>query len=373
MLGKIFGLILIICCLICLSALSVSAECIHDFSLAPDKSNLATVEGFIHSYECRNGCGVFGTPAGGENSYESCSFKTAAVTEATCKKEGCRVYVCSVCNRNKYETLPLLKHSYKRVRRPPTCTEKGYDLYCCTVCGISYRDNFTDTLSHISDGGTVEVFPDYGKKGTLKVSCRVCSCVIGRSDIPALVRSAEAVGSVEGFKVKSFGTDSIRLVWKKADGAASYKVLYSTDKKKWKTVATEKNSLTVKKLKEAQRYYFKIYAVGVDGHSGASEALTACTKPERAAVTKLDSTKKSAVKLEWKKLSGVSGYEISYTADSFDNKKSIKTVTVMSGNKKTLKKLKSGKKYRFRVRGFKKHGSKKIYGAYSKVKTVRIR
>ena len=39
----------------------------------------------------------------------------------------------------------------------------------------------------------------------------------------------------------------------------------------------------------------------------------------------------------------------------------------------TVKKLKSGKKYSFRVRAYKKVGGKTYYGAWSKTKSVKVK
>ena len=66
----------------------------------------------------------------------------------------------------------------------------------------------------------------------------------------------------------------------------------------------------------------------------------------------------STVTFKWKKLKGISGYEISV----YKNKKW--TVVGKSGSKattKTIKKLAKGTKYKFRIRGYKKSSGKKIY------------
>lgn len=66
----------------------------------------------------------------------------------------------------------------------------------------------------------------------------------------------------------------------------------------------------------------------------------------------------STVTFKWKKLKGISGYEISV----YKNKKW--TVVGKSSSKattKTIKKLAKGTKYKFRIRGYKKSSGKKIY------------
>ena len=94
--------------------------------------------------------------------------------------------------------------------------------------------------------------------------------------------------------------------------------------------------------------------------------------PAKVKSLALKSPKKKQLKVSWKKVSGAKGYQIRYaTNKSFKNSK---TVTVSSKYKtKTLKKLKSGKRYYVKVRAYTKSGSKKIYGAYSAVKYLKVK
>lgn len=89
--------------------------------------------------------------------------------------------------------------------------------------------------------------------------------------------------------------------------------------------------------------------------------------------TKVKATGKKKIKVSWKKDKKASGYEITYsTKKSFKAKKTV----VIKGNKatsKTITKLKSKKKYFVKVRSYKKVGKDKIYGTYSKVKTVKAK
>lgn len=102
--------------------------------------------------------------------------------------------------------------------------------------------------------------------------------------------------------------------------------------------------------------------------------VTTVKKPKTESIKKLAKGKKS-FKVEWKKLSGVTGYQVQYSTDK-KFKKSTKTVTVKGykNTRKTIKKLKGGKKYYVRVRAYNKakvNGkTKTAYGSWSKVKTV---
>lgn len=71
------------------------------------------------------------------------------------------------------------------------------------------------------------------------------------------------------------------------------------------------------------------------------------------------------VKLSWSKVAGAAGYQVVSKAangKTFSNiAKNVKGTTYVA------KKLKTGKKYQFRVRAFAKSGSKTVYGSWSKV------
>ncbi len=81
--------------------------------------------------------------------------------------------------------------------------------------------------------------------------------------------------------------------------------------------------------------------------------------------------KKKALVVTWKAVKNVTGYQIQISTNK-KFKKNKKTVTVAKkkATKKTIKKLKSKKKYYVRVRAYKIINGKKVYGKWSKVKTV---
>ena len=96
-------------------------------------------------------------------------------------------------------------------------------------------------------------------------------------------------------------------------------------------------------------------------------------KPKSAKIKKVKPAKK-AVSVEWKKVSGVKGYQIQVATDK-KFKKNKKTVTVkkQKTTKVTVKKLKAKKKYYVRIRTYKTVNGKKIYSSWSKVKTVKTK
>ncbi len=103
--------------------------------------------------------------------------------------------------------------------------------------------------------------------------------------------------------------------------------------------------------------------------------LTAKWKKVTVGTAQISSAKNSASKkavITAKKISGVKGYQFSYTTDK-NFKKGIKK-GISKSNKVTLKSLKKGKTYYVKVRAFAIDSKQKnVYGKYSKVKKVTIK
>ena len=80
--------------------------------------------------------------------------------------------------------------------------------------------------------------------------------------------------------------------------------------------------------------------------------------------------KKQSVTVSWKKVSGAAGYQVCYgTSKKWKNKKQ----KLSRKNKLIVKKLKKKKTYYFRVRAYRMNGAKKVYGAWSKVRKIKVK
>lgn len=105
----------------------------------------------------------------------------------------------------------------------------------------------------------------------------------------------------------------------------------------------------------------------------AGDADTKKLKVKKVTIKKV-SSKKKKVLVQWKKLSGVTGYQI----QSGSNKKLTKdrksvTVKKAKTTRAIIKKLKSKKTYYVRVRAYKTVKGKKYYGSWSKVLRVKVK
>lgn len=96
--------------------------------------------------------------------------------------------------------------------------------------------------------------------------------------------------------------------------------------------------------------------------------------PKKSVIKRLKNKKKKKLYVQWKWQVEADGYQVQYALNKKFTKK-VKTKNINSFLKEstTIKKLKKKKKYYVRVRAYKKFNGKKVYGAWSNVKKVKIK
>lgn len=184
-----------------------------------------------------------------------------------------------------------------------------------------------------------------------------------------------APNKVTGFKVSKTTSTTYTLSWKKVSKAQGY-LIQKYVKGKWINVKniTNANTLSYKIKATAGTAKYRILAYakynGKNYFSPASKLNVYV--PSKQNITSLKSGKKGFT-VKFKKNKSASGYQIQYsTTSSFKSKKSV----TLKGNKVCSKKvssLKSKKKYYVRVRSYKSVNSQKVYGSWSKVKSVKTK
>ena len=186
------------------------------------------------------------------------------------------------------------------------------------------------------------------------------------------------VEAVNGFKVVSTTTSSVKLAWNKVSDCTGYKIYrYDTSSKKYKLIKTisNKNTLTYtdSKKSSSNTYSYKIRAYKSGSktqYSAYSDILKATTKPLTPKVT-VKSTKTKKATISWKNTSSRnSGYEVYMATSKNGDYSLVKTTTAKTYTKTGLTK---GKTYYFKVRAYKTVDGTKVYGNYSTVKYVKVK
>ena len=249
---------------------------------------------------------------------------------ATCTADG---YTegkhCSVCNAviKAREKIAATGHKYVETVVEPSYSNRGYTLYECSVCGYSYKDNYEEQL---------------------------------------------IVPAVTGFASGSQTKSSAVLGWDKVSGADGYAVeLYTGGKwnEVFRTSDSSVTSCTVGSLKADSIYTLRIRAFK-DTNDGTaySDYTRLAVKTKLAGVTglKAQGVTATAVKLDWARNAGATGYIIEqYKGGKWTQIAVTKNNYTLTF---TVKGLAECTPYSFRVKAYKNDGGKTNYSDYVTVK-----
>ena len=243
----------------------------------------------------------------------------------------------------------------------------GRTLQLTAEVAPAYADDRT-VIWTSSDDSIATVSKD-GKVKALKAGNVTITASAGDKSASCSIKAVPA--SPAKFKARSAGTTSVKLTWGKAAGADKYKVYRATSARgTYKLVKTTSSlSTTDRKLTTGKNYYYKVRALGGRNFYSSYTAF-AKVKPVPAKVTLKAKAGKRSATLSWTKVSGASGYKV-YRATKKNG--SYKRIFTTTKTKVVNKSLKKGKTYYYKVRAYKTVKGKKIYGAYSAVKTVRAK
>ncbi|MGL4483534.1 MAG: fibronectin type III domain-containing protein [Anaerovoracaceae bacterium] len=171
--------------------------------------------------------------------------------------------------------------------------------------------------------------------------------------------------------------NSAELVWTQVAGTIGYNVYRSTSAtgtfSKINNDFINVGSYYDLNLKTGSTYFYKVEAVANgmsdDLVSPQTAAVSATPVLSKATLSSVKRSSKTSIKVSWKKTTGATGYEL-YMKTGSGKYKSIKDTKSLS-YKKT--KLKKGKAYTFKVKAYIKVDGKKIYGAYSGSKKLKLK
>lgn len=117
-----------------------------------------------------------------------------------------------------------------------------------------------------------------------------------------------------------------------------------------------------------------ITAAATGSHRTALKKVAVTVIPEGTKIKSAKALKgKKKVRLTWKRNRAATGYQIQYSR--YPSMKKAKRLTIRKNKtvKKTVARLKKGKRYYFRVRTYKKSGGTKYYSNWSGKKSVKVR
>ncbi|MGN1328785.1 MAG: fibronectin type III domain-containing protein [Eubacterium sp.] len=171
------------------------------------------------------------------------------------------------------------------------------------------------------------------------------------------------------------GNDYVTLNWTPQQNVSGYSVyIYSTAKKKYRYYKNIDGagtaSIKLTGLKPNKTYKFKVlsyYLYNGEKYKGLrSDAVSIKTKNNVVSLSSAKSSKAKRITVKWKKVSGITGYEVMWSTSS-DFKKNFLSVKVKGSSKTstTLKTSQSKKTYYVRVRAYKTTNGKTTYFPWS--------
>lgn len=249
------------------------------------------------------------------------------------------------------------KHNNVLVESVPaaSCMKPGTEKYKCSVCGVTEVKQIT--VPH--DTQTVVIKATASRDGYSREVCQTCNTVVktNYTIYKPTVKISYSSTTYNGKRKKPTVTVVDRMGNKLTEGIAKdYTVSYS-------------NNLYPGKGKVTVKFNSKKYDCTI--------TKTFTIKPKSTYITSLKSLN-DAFKVKWyKRSSQITGYQVQYSRYSSFRNAGLKSITSKYTVSRTIKGLKSKKKYYVRVRTYKtvKENGKKVkyYSSWSKVKTVKTK
>ena len=199
---------------------------------------------------------------------------------------------------------------------------------------------------------------------------------VGEAEASDVVAMATTLKGTVKLEMEQVSTSKFHLSWNKVDGATRYIVYRKRNDDKMKkvlTLGTNVLEYTTAEMPNGE-YEFQVKAGRYDSvdrvMTDASNKVSGTVEAIKPTVTATAGTK--SAKISWKKMEGVTHYQVYRATSSTGKYTKLVTTKELSY---TAKSLTAGKKYYFKVRGYKTYKSGtdiqySVYTPYSSVKSV---
>lgn len=327
----------------------------HSENLINDILPTCTKEGYTGDKVCIN-CNVLLEKGSVIPMMEHSRHSTNEM-EATCSREGYTGdVVCVDCGKvlEKGSVIPKPHHPDTVGCIEATCSKEGYtgDIVCSACNEVIEKGTVIKKKSHSFK--TVTVKATLNKNGSVTKKCSSCGELISKETV---------------YRVKTVKLKKDAFVYNGKNPDISVIVMDSKGKK------LKKNTDYKVKLASSRKKVgsYKV-TVTFTGKYKGEKVLTFEVVPKGTSISKLTGSQKG-FSVKWKKQTAqITGYEIQYSTSKKFTKKTTKTLSAKSkSTSKKVQKLKSKKTYYVRIRTYKTVKGKKLYSAWSSVKSVKTK
>ena len=221
-----------------------------------------------------------------------------------------------------------------------------------------------------------------GKKIRIAGLCLVVLIIIAAFSAMSYAQS-NTIANVEKSEITGTSDKAVSLSWKKVSAADGY-YIYSApaDSKDFVKSAQIKDSKitegVVKGLEQASNYKFYVTAYKTTKQEAVEskefETLTACTRPEKQKLEKLDTQTEGKLTVSWTINSEAAGYQIQLVAGNGKDFSAAKTIEIKdkATSSYTFNKLKVNKTYSARARTYIINGKERINGRWSNIESGKV-
>ena len=338
---------------------------------------------------------------------------TDAAKDPTCTATGLTSGShCDFCGEvfEKQQVIEMIGHEFEYSDLvPATLTENGKRKGTCKICGYQADETLynvtsfklsTSTCTYngkartpsatVKTSAGVELIPErdytvtYEKTMKNPGTYNVKVTLQGEYKGSKTLKFNIAPGKTSDIKAVATKTNAVKLTWKAVTGATGYRVyIYKTtkDTTRVKVASVTENSYTLTKnyagkaIVMGTSYKIAIAAYTKDSkgnviHAQNGVAFTFKFVPPTPTL-KVATTVKGRVTLYWNDVAAETGYQVYYSTDG----KSFTKLASYKGwpDKQYKTGLNSGRTYYFKVRAYTKVGNETVYGAFSDVKSIKIK
>lgn len=184
-------------------------------------------------------------------------------------------------------------------------------------------------------------------------------------------------------KIKSGGYNHLKLSWNGVSPASGYAISRKDSKTgtfrlvkmiQGGSVTTWTDTINIK---AGNVYYYRIRAFSeLDGYKvygNYSSTRSGKAVPAQATLYAINTQTKGTAKLHWNRIAGASGYEVYRALSPSGSYEKIKTISGGANTYYTHTKPVRGRMYYYKVRGYRTVNGKKVYGAFSSVRSGKIK
>lgn len=262
-----------------------------------------------------------------------------------------------------------------RLKAWKNLNKNGTDMYIGLASyrtGIQYSDDpgWKKKSTNLAD--QLNLLRSYGCGGYSLFSAKDLYRSGAKTELSNLSKMARRIPRISTAR---YNYKTIQVKWNKISGVSGYQIYRASSKngsyKRVKTVGSGTTSFKNKGLTAGKTYYYKVRAYNGSAVYPFSSASSESAKPKAPSSVRTTAGKRK-ITVRWKKVSGVSGYQVYRSAKKSGNYKRIKTVGHRT-SKFINKRLKRGKRYYYKVRAYKKVKGKKVYSSYSSRSGKRVK